>query len=775
MAKEDIVENDEEFISLDDDDEEELQESEAHVEASDDALDVPKQNNKLLYILIAVFALLAFSMLGFLLYLYLHKQASQTDENTTQEIITTIQNKKAPEVKTAAYEQRIQKAKKLYADGKKEEALAIYDDLSHYNRALTFYNTGVAALKKGNYDQAIQAFSSSQINDKLRFESLLNIAIAAFGKGDSEVFEKNLKLATKNLSSKTHSPLYSYYRTLIDYYRGFYAEALVPLRHQTSHFYQKEQNQLLAKLYSAFDNHKEAINTLEKVGNPNDFFTLGLLYANQAEYTLAQKYLEKAGKANPKPLAENLALALVDNKMGLYKKSSTLLNNAYKNYKEKSTTLYPIKVALKPTLFDPVAAQNAFAKNLFFNDRNKFSLLFYFAPYRLVNPSQSIQSINQGAKNIYVHAFNPALNNLQLSGQISDANIENTKGIKAALNHDLYKANAIFKEGIKKYPSSAQLHYNLALTYAKMYNFQQAYKHFRRSSILDTTHYYAPIFTQLCAKLLYKDTDKTVLTKIEEEMMSTANSDEKENILSLIAIARNDIYKEAYSTTKTTFQDVLRMILAQTRQDYKHYQQSTDALLKKLPDNLVANILSLHAHHDKTKIKAYAKDIQSRLTKPSLDFTSLYSGDAFVKELYIEMLNIAGIVPQAKRMIEDKLREKGADDIATLQTLAYADIYVQEFDQAYAIYNNLIDEHKQQDSNTLFLAAIASIGAAHHENAIALLELSKLTNTSNLESRFSLGILYHEAKNLEGAAIQYAKIGDGGFQSRYFTFDLLPH
>ncbi len=776
MAKEDIIESDEEFITLDDDEEEEhVEESESSTENSPSSLDVPQENNnKKLYILIAIFALLAFAMLGFLVYLYMDKKHLKTDDNKTQEIITTLKNKKAPEVKTAAYEARIQEAKKLYAAGKKEEALAIYDTLSRYNRALTFYNRGVVALKKGKYDEAIEAFSAAKDNEKLHFESLLNIAIAAFSKADSATFEKYLTLATKALPEKSTSALYSYYRALIDYYRGFYAESLVPLRHQSSPYYQQEQNQLLAKLYTAFDNQKEAIKTLEKEGKEADYFTLGLLYATQAEYTLAKKYLEKAAQTTSKPLKEKIALALVESKMGLYKSASNLLNASYATYKEQASALYPISVILKPSLFDPVAAQKEFQKNLFFNDRNRFSLIFYFAPYRLVNPSQSIRNINQGAKNIYLHAFDPAQNNLTLSGQIADANIENTKGIKAALNHNLYKANALFKEGIKKYPSSAQLHYNLALTYAKMYDFQNAYKHFRKSSILDTKHFFAPLFAQLSASLLNHDSDKAVLTHIEDRVNIEAKSTQKEALLALIAIIRNEIYRPNNTVAKSAFDTVLEMILAQIRQDNRAYQAASDALVKKLPHNLIANILHLDAHNDKTAIKHYAREIQSRLSQPSLNLDALYSGDAFVKELYIEMLNIAGIVPQAKRLFENRIRQHGADDIASLQALAYADIYLQEFDQAYAIYNNLIDEHKQQDSNTLFLASIASIGASHHENAIALLELAKLTNSANLESRFALGILYHEAKNLEGAAIQYAKIGDAGFQSRYFSFNLKP-
>ncbi|HIP46658.1 MAG TPA: hypothetical protein EYG95_03765, partial [Campylobacterales bacterium] len=382
MAKEDIVENEEDFITLDDDEEEELLEGGEFEESEKPDLPHEESNNKILHILIAVFTLLAFALLGFLVYLYFDKQAVPEEGEKTETIIQNIQNKKPPLVKTESYEALVKKAQTLYAQGKKEEALSIHENLSRYNRALTFYNVGVAALKETNYDKAIEAFLQSQKIDKLRFESLLNIAISAFSKGDSETFEDYLTLATKELSEKRNSPLYSYYRTLIDYYRGFYAEALVPLRHQTSHYYQKEQNQLLAKLYTAFDNHKEAINIIEKSDLEEDFFTLGLLYANQEEYSLAEKYLSKAASVKSKPLKENLALVLVNNKMGMFKKSSALINTTYANYKDKATNLYPIKVTLKPALFDPIAAQKEFQKNLFFNDRNKFSLIFYFAPYR---------------------------------------------------------------------------------------------------------------------------------------------------------------------------------------------------------------------------------------------------------------------------------------------------------------------------------------------------------------------------------------------------------
>ena len=772
MAKEDIVESEDEFISLDDDDIEEHEEHAEEVKEASDTSNTSQPNNKILYILITVFTVLAFALLAFLLYLYFTKDQKEIEAEKTETIIKNIQAKKAPNLQTESYQSITQKAQKLYKEGRKEEALALYNELSLYNKALSSYNIGVAKLKENAYDDAIKAFLESIQNEKLRFESSLNIAIAAFKKGDSALFKKYLTTATQELPTRMDAPLYSYYRALIDYYRGFYAEALVPLRHQTSDFYPKKQNQLLAKLYTAFDNHKDAVKVIEKNDLPQDFLTLGLLYANQEEYILAEKYLLKAITLKQKPLHENLALALVYNKMGLFKKSADLLNATYRNYKDKTAAIYPIKVTLKKSLFDPVAAQKDFQKNLFFNDRNKFSLIFYFAPYRLMSPKQTIDNINKGAKNIYVDAFKPALNTLELGSKISEANIEITRGVKTALKGNLYKAKEIFQKGIQRYPSSAELHYNLALTYAKMYDFQNAHKHFKKSAILDTNHDYAPIFSYLCEKLLYQESDKSQLNAIEEKLSTQASREDKNRVQSLLAIATESLQSGDLSTNKTVFDDVLVLILSQMRQDFALYQQSTTSLLHKIPDNLIANILYLDAMHDKQAIKSYAKEIQATLTKPTLNFTPLFSGHAFVKELYTQMLSIAGIVPYAKRMLEKRLRDHGIDDIASLQALAYTDIYLQEFDQAYAIYNKLIDTYKQRDSNTLFLAAIASIGAKHHENAIALLELAKLTDKSNLESRFALGILYHEAKNIEGAAIQYAKIGDGGFHSRYFSFNI---
>ncbi|MCW1330620.1 hypothetical protein OLP55_05720, partial [Campylobacter jejuni] len=93
----------------------------------------------------------------------------------------------------------------------------------------------------------------------------------------------------------------------------------------------------------------------------------------------------------------------------------------------------------------------------------------------------------------------------------------------------------------------------------------------------------------------------------------------------------------------------------------------------------------------------------------------------------------------------------GAKDEGILQTLAYLDIFAQQYEEAYALYNSLIDDYGAKDTKTLFLAAV---GANNPNSAIALLQLSKLTDKNNKESKAALGMLYQEVKNYEAAISQ---------------------
>jgi tetratricopeptide (TPR) repeat protein len=754
----------EEFFTLDDEDLEELQE----LSSDKKELIDEKSSNKTIHYVVIAFLALMIILLGVFIYLYIDKKNSETDntEVNASKIIQNIKEKELTPKEENEVQKLLKKAESLYNQGKKSEALKIYEELSQYNKALSFYNIGVAKLKEQKYEEAISSFEKAMKSNKLKCASALNASICALSMQDIPTFREYLGLAQKYLPYMINKPLYSYYFSLINYYKDQPVESLITINNPTANFYKDEQNFIASKTLSAIENYTGAINHLYEINDPKNMLTIGLLQANIGEFSLSAKTLQNAVEQRIEPLKTNIALALVKNKMGLLKDSGELLKSTYDTYKERAENTYPILVKLKGSLFDPVLAQKEFKKRLFLNDKYRYSLLFYYAPYQVFDAKQTINDITKGAKKIEIDSIKPALSYLKDSKAISNVNLAITKALKKIIDNKTYEANAIFKEAIKLYPAHAIVHYDLALSYAQIFDFQNAYKHFSKSYSLDSRNYMALCFKTFCARLTGKNIPKKELEKFK---MQTDNQE----ALALIELALGSLGLDlGYLKAKdAAFTNVINLLFAYSRDDLMMYQKSALELKNLLSRDLVSNILYLDATHDKSDIKRYARAIQTRLTQMNLDLSPLYFGGFLPKELYIRMLNIAGIESVAK----NKLTSYAAGakpTISLLHSLAYSYIYNQDFNEAYKIYNSLIDDYDQKDSHTLFLAAISAIGANHHANAVALLELSKLTDKSNFESRYALGLLYHEAQNLEGSSIEYQKIGNSGFISDYFTFTL---
>ncbi len=760
----------EEFLNLDD--EEELTE-EALVDTPsqvEERLD-EEQNNKLIYLLIILLLVALFILGGLFFYLYTKKKhAAIEHEVNATEIVEKVIRKEAPKDEASEVQQWLKEAEALYKKGEKEQALRLYQKIARYNKALSSFNIGVAQLKEGNFTAAIQSFDRASFDPALRCESALNAAVCAYNLKNRAQFDRYLALAREYLAYKKASPLFSYYNTLINYYQNAYPETLVSITHSTSDFYRRKEFFVGSKIYTSFQSLQNAIDMLEKADSAKNFFTLGLLYANIGNYNRASDYLRKAIEIKDHLTQARLALALAQNRLGNLATSARLLQEAEEK-DANATEIYPIRVVLKKSLFDPVIAQEQFQKNLLLDKLHKFSLLFYYAPYKLSFYDNAMQGIRKGAKNIDIDKTRSAMDYLKTSRDIAQVNLEIARAVEFSLSHQLYETQAIFRDALKRYPWDAVLHYNLGLTYAQMYNFKDAYSEFAKSQMLDTTLFEAAIFKSYCAQLINKDPTIENLDQLYTLLSLNPDKAYRDRIAALVNIAKDTpaLPSGYLPADRHPFDTAIDMIFAYNRAESATYKESTEALRKLLPRDLVANIVYLDAHYDKRDIKAYARAIQERLIDTNLDFRPLYYGETLPRELYIEMLNIAGVVHK----LLDKLRDdahKYGKYIAFRQTKALAQIYNRDFEDAYRTYNALIDSCKQNDTHTLFLASVAAIGAGHPANAIALLELSKLTDTSNLESRYALGLLYQEAKNFNGAAIQYSRIGDIGFASHYFTF-----
>ena len=733
-----------------------------------------KKNKKKLLLLLIAGGVILLAIIIALVVIIKHKKSQ-----ATKAPIVAEQAVEKPIVKEqfspSKIEGMIKKAHLLYEQGNKDDALKIYEKIATFNEAISYYNIGVAKLKEQNFAEALEAFKKAIQNKEHRCISAINAAVCALEMKDDKLFNYYIDLAFAYLPEESNAPLYSYYVGLVHYYKNFYHEALSAMTHPVTEYYKEDQDYLSSKILASLGYNSYALTTLNKIERESDSFTLGLLHAKQGDFQKAKTYLVKALQNERENTKIKMALSLVENKLGNLGNTSSLMSEVYKVKDTDAVPIYKMKAILKPSLFDIDKAQNEFEKELFFDDENIYNLIFYYAPYKVFDAKQTIDYIRKGSMNIFIDEIGPALSYLKASSTISKVNIAISKGIKKALDFHVYEANDIFVKMVEEYKNHSILHYNLALTYAQMGDYAAAYKNFSKSYHLDNSNYLAGVFALMTGNLIGKD-----ITKLSEDVKESINKNPdlgKDNLYaSLIHLTDGN----HFSLVRWIEQDkedsplniMLNIIAAQKLGNERLYRLSAQKLQALLPKDIIANLIAFNVKHQKQNIKNYAKAIQIEFTRLPLDYDAFYYGPKIVKEQYIKLLQIGGLLHQKRDSVRQKMEEERVDLSSIMQTLAFMEIYTNNFEEAFTLYNKLIDDFQKKDTHTIFLAAVSAIGAGHSNNAIALLELSKLTDPSNVESKYALGLLYQEVGNFEAANAQYRSIGNIGFISQYFSFVL---
>jgi len=729
--------------------------------------------------LLAILAAILLLLIAIIIVIITKEKPASSSSSETPQIVTKIQpsTKDAPLPPLSQLEQMIEKANLLYDGGNKEEALNLFEQIATFSASISNYNLGVAQMRQERYAEAIASFKKAIQNGENRCISAINAAACALYLGDELRFQYYLQMAEAYLPDSYNSSLYSYLYGLINYYKGNYFEILSAVNHPLGKSYQKELEHLGAISYTVFDHPLQAITLLERSGTPKDYLTLGQLYAAIGDYTVAVQYLERSIKEADTPLKSRKTLALIQLKNQMPQQSAELLKELKEHFDGKGLDLYPIHAKISPAVYEIDAAQKRYAADAILMTPTAFKLLFEFAPFKVFNSLQTINYIKKGNTSIYIDEEKEAAKYLSNSSNLAQVNLLISKAIQATLDHHLRQALSILETALKHYPNHSILHYNLGLIYARLGEIHKAHQHFLRSYHLDSSNYLSGIFTLMCEQLT-----NTPIPQIEklinEDLRSIAQPSTEQHFYRTLF----NFYRGDFSSAKTWLKVqhdnrpiylLMDLLLNANLGYWQKAQESVTKLRDRLPDDVMAHLLYLQVHHRKRNIKQLSLDVQRYLKTHPLDLNTIYYGSTFTRENYIALRFITGTLYPLKQQLEQKLLQELKDPTGIMDALALSNIYLKLYEEAYVLYNQLIDQYKHQDSRTLFLAAIASIGAGHHASATALFELAKLTDPNNLESRYALGLLYLEAKNYEAAILQFSKIPNGTFTSEYFDFDIV--
>ncbi len=730
-----------------------------------------KNKKMLLFIGIGVVVVLIITVISIVLLKHSKKPVELSVENANEK----LEEEPLETVEPSKIENMIAKADYLYSTGSKNEALTLYEKIAHFSEAVSAYNLGVAQIKDAQYETALNSFQKAIQNNEKRCVSAINAAVCSLHLGNEKGFRYYIDLAYAYLPQERQSPLYSYYYTLINYYNGNYLEALSALENPTTNEYAKVQNNLSSNINALLDNDNKAIKSLEKDPSPTNSFSLGLLYARTGDLKQAKKYFQDAIKNGTKPMESQLAIGYINLKSGQIQEAAKEIENVTDIFKEEVYKAYPIKVNLKDSLFDAELAQKRYRNFISNSKEMNYQKIFYFSPYKIFNANQTINYIRKGTANIFIDNTDSAKEYLEKSSSSSNVNIGIVKAIKNALSFKLREANELLQKLVEIQPKHSVLHYNLALTYAQMGNMVDAHKHFLRSYNLDAKNYTSGIYAIMCSQLINKDSSK--LSSIVKDAVSQEKPSEDVELYKTLLFISEDNTISATDWLEKNYQQkplylALDIIIALKVNDIEAAQKSANKLTILLPNEILPHIMYIDAHFSKLNSVKYASEVMNYLKIQKFNFSDLYFGAYVTRYLYTQQNLITGKLFYLREQLKQALESTTNQTHELTSALALASLYDKAYEESYTLYNNLIDNLKVNDSQTLFLGAVASTAADHHSNAIALLELSKMKNPDFLESRYALGLLYLEARNNKGAAVQLSKVNKNNFNSEYFNFSI---
>ena len=720
-------------------------------------------------------AIVAFILIALIIFIILFKSAEKEKALSMNNIEEKLAENKQKPIEASKLENMIAKANYLYSSGSKDEALSLYEKIALYSEAISQYNLGVAQLKNEQYTLAAASFQKAINNDEKRCVSAINAAVCSLHLKDEESFRYYIDLAYAYLPNEINSPLYSYYYTLISYYNKNYLEALSSLQNISSKEYPEVQKHLRAKMNALFDNNYDAIEAMEKKVNVLDSFSLALLYARVGDLTLAQQYLEEAILRNIEPAKAQLALGFIKLKAGQISSGANEIKNVTDMFPNEVYKHYPIKVTLKESLFHPKKAQKAYRDKIDSSKLLNYQKIFYFSPYKVFNANQTISYIRKGNANIYIDNIASAKDYLKKSSSSSVVNRGIAQAIKKALTFKIRSANEDLQRLIKIQPKHSILHYNLALTYAQMGQTKLAHKHFLKSYYLDAKNYLSGVYAVMTSQLIDEENAK-LFSILRDSINDEEESEERNLYKTLLYITQNNILASVDWLDNDYKQRpiylALETIIAINLNRYDYAKKASQRLVALLPKDILPHMMYIDAHFSDLDDEKYPIEIIKYLKNKKFHKKDLHFGPYITRFLYIQQNLITGRLFYLREDLKDVIATTTEPLHELTSTLALASLYDKAYEESYVLYNQLVDELKVRDAQTLFLGAVASTATGHHENAIGLLELSKRKDKTFVESRYALGLLYLEVQNNDGAVIQLSKITGTGFISEYFNFDI---
>lgn len=614
------------------------------------------------------------------------------------------------------------------------EILFKYDNLKKNQekfRLQVEFNKAILLLEQGKYKKAIDILKET--SKILKIPSFLNIGIAYFKLGQKE----NALLYLNNIYDFTEAAYSNKYSYISACYYLFqlekdvkYLETIVEVTRKYKSL-SEHSKRLLVDTYIILKDYEKALKVLDAMDFPMHL-KRAMLYLKIKDYSSAERFLEKAknNTYNQARIDEILWLMvyrdLKSNQLEKLKEHIALINDRKSNFKTNST--YPLQIFFNKNKFTSKQYLKFVTK---FNENRKIDFMFYFAPFIFSDNEEILYDISKG------FIFKDKQNVQSLEEMVS----YNSKFIDIIQEDPIIRVSKL-KSFIRE-DSNSYIYYNLALCYAQINDFHNAYKYFSKAYKLNPGNKLYSTMTIISANKINKK------LKDIEYIQSNIKS-------------KNGMYKYFGQMLYKIFLDP-ELVIDIEPENYKStiFYKSMDYLVK-LEEDKIDKTHPLFLEHYKDPLVYLMKATIRKKDENDYKYFSrlqdniplrinnnFLEGPLVVTQFYIDLLKAIGLFYKADLSID------GKQSPSYLRTKALRDLHNQKPEETIKTLESLQRQYKLEDKYTMYLIVAALLEANRYNDASIQISLIKaILNDSGAD--FLTGVQLIQDLKLNSAS-QYFK------------------
>jgi len=565
------------------------------------------------------------------------------------------------------------------------------------------FNTAVLYLEQEKYVHAIKLLKQSA--KILKVPSYLNIGIAYYklkSQNNAYLYLKKIydfkELQYKDKFSYFSAAYYLYKITNNKKYINEITKISDKSKRLTEH-----EKLLVIDTLILLKNYKKAFVLAETTKNISKL-KIAMLSMKLRDYDKAKFYLQKA----------------LANSKGDKARNEVIWFQLYRNLKANDTTNVVeniLKIEERKRIFH---TNKRLELELFFN-KDKFTAKEYFD--KIINPSFDL-------KLDFAYYFAPFI-----FEDYDEMNVNETNGFIIKNQNSIHELNTMIKYNsdflnvikenpIKrvqllqtmiddKFDTKAYEYYNLGLSYAQIYDYNNAYKYFKKAYNLDHGNKLYSVMTLLTTKKFNLNEDKVFLELLQKNVLSKNGQYEylskylyKVFLDPLVSLDKN---KLSIKQKKSIFFRALYFI--DNLKD-NGIMKNSPLLIEYDKDPLV-HLFSLVARETNENEYTYISRIQDEL--PKVYNNSFLTGSLVITDYYINVVKALGIFNRTDFNIEDN------NNSSYLRTKAIIQLYNGNPKDTVKIIEDLQNKYNLQSIDSYYILIAALFSSGQDELAYATL------------------------------------------------------